>query len=62
MSEPKYTKKEIEEAFQAECPYFYELQATVQQNDNAVIALQVRKHNGKMTDYVVTVSKRTVVK
>lgn len=58
---PKYSKQEIEEAFHAECPYFYELQQKVQQTDNGVIGVQVRKYKGKLQDWVITVSTKNKV-
>tara|TARA_R110000868_G_C10972640_1_gene770690 strand:- start:24515 stop:24706 length:192 start_codon:yes stop_codon:yes gene_type:complete len=58
----KYTKEEIEEAFRVECPYFYELQQKVQATENGMVSVQVRKHKGKLTDYVVTVAVRNVLK
>lgn len=57
----KYSKEEIEEAFKVECPYFYDLQSKVQEIENGIVSVQVRKHKGKLTDWVITTSERTVV-
>lgn len=59
---PKYSKEEIEEAFAAECPYFYELQNKLQNLDDGIVSLQVKKFNGKLQEWVTTVSIRNKVK
>lgn len=58
----KYTKEEIEEAFRIELPYFYSLQQKVQQVDNGIIFLKVRKHQGRVTDFVIGTEDRHVLK
>lgn len=58
----KFTKEEIEQAFLIEMPYFYELQNKIKSVDNGTVAITVRKYKGKVTDYVVTVSTRNVLK
>jgi hypothetical protein len=56
-----YTPEQLRELLNKEAPYFVELQKQLEQTDNGIISVQVRKHKGKITDYVVTVSARTVI-
>jgi len=60
-SPSKYSKEEIEEAFRAEMPYFYELQNKLQTIENGQIQLTVRKYKGTVQDYVITVSEKKKV-
>lgn len=60
----KYTKEEIEEAFQVDMPYFYHLQNKIREVEvrgNGQVQLTVRIYKGKAQDYVVTDSARYVI-
>jgi len=57
----KYTLDELEGILKKERPYLLELEETITQVENGIISVEVRRHKGKTTDYVVAVAKRTVL-